>query len=1075
MDPAFAVATQAPQRRARTSDAPSTDAPPIVHEVLGAPGARLDTRTLDVMQRRLGADLREVRVHTDDRAAASARAVNALAYTVGNEIVFDSERYAPGHQEGRDLLAHELVHAVQQGGPRPPALGWRLPIDPPHSPAEIQARRLGVAGQRGVRSTSLQRAEGKTTGMGFYRSAFYANRYFAKNKATPAGWPYDPELADLWAGAKHALADEKSGWTRSEFTVFADRVRDVQESEMKLRGADASGAVDARTGAVLRARAETAAAAKAAEAAREKSAAQPLAEGPADRAPAVPSASARTAIERALKTRDTSTIEAIGDFDAATEAERIELISMLVRQAWVGPGSREEHPLTAIWSSFGASLGAVAGAHLALWDRCRERGAALEDIAPVRAITEQFKRETLRLARANLDQSAQRVNAEMDRYGLSENHDIKTPDMQLPDIVQDPERRRQLEETKMLAVTLTRIQSQQEGLRKKPVGKGGEPFDPARPPLEDFAVGGVSTWQLVKQSWDEGNVIVARILYSNPALYSAMQHGKIGLLSIVAGDPAKHPERMLNDIRTHLMATAGDIALARSNLGGRCDYRTLKPVHAVLRASAPWNEPFYDWVIRHDVSGYEDREFWTDLGIGWATAVVLVAAGFATFGGAPFLALSAAGLGASAVQALLKDEQYRTFAVAYGAQASADSGLVFKGQVDAAEAAALAAKFELGANAVAMIVSAGLHAVALSAPTAIGRGTRALARSGSGSGSQLRTAEFTMGAWTGTVSEDGVLIATHATEHELVFMVDSRGPGLYRIVGGDLIPVVVDTAPVAAAGAGAPGSTGAAALSPPRLSGGSQPPRLPRAEARISFEHGPLALAPAPAALPPGTLPLVAPERLLGRGFEGFTPTGLQALHEFLSVASETASIVAEQRLKLVGKLGKVAADGRAKLLDAYDALRDPRAHARATQLIHTEATRVPGRPDFNAALVRLLERTGPNFRVLPDKVFDTSKAGSGEFVREVTQKGSFRDPAAPILGGDVHGQMTHAYQDLVIDVSGRGLTGNDVRMTIGRISGLSPPQRFEVWNLLFDSQRWTLGQPERLYTILSRRLPGFE
>ena len=62
-----------------------------------------------------GVDLSGVRVHTDERAAESARAVNALAYTVGNRIVFGRAQYAPNTSSGRRLLAHELAHVAQQG------------------------------------------------------------------------------------------------------------------------------------------------------------------------------------------------------------------------------------------------------------------------------------------------------------------------------------------------------------------------------------------------------------------------------------------------------------------------------------------------------------------------------------------------------------------------------------------------------------------------------------------------------------------------------------------------------------------------------------------------------------------------------------------------------------------------------------------------------------------------------------------------------------------------------------------------------------------------------------------------
>src|SRR5262249_49018028 len=57
-------------------------------------------------------DLSHVRVHTDDRAAASARAVNAHAFTVGHDVVFGKGEYAPNTGRGAQLLAHELAHVV---------------------------------------------------------------------------------------------------------------------------------------------------------------------------------------------------------------------------------------------------------------------------------------------------------------------------------------------------------------------------------------------------------------------------------------------------------------------------------------------------------------------------------------------------------------------------------------------------------------------------------------------------------------------------------------------------------------------------------------------------------------------------------------------------------------------------------------------------------------------------------------------------------------------------------------------------------------------------------------------------
>ncbi len=87
---------------------------PVVHEVLRSPGKPLDRETRAFMEPRFGHDFSHVRVHTDDKAAESARAVSALAYAVGRDLVFAHGHYAPGTKEGRRLLAHELAHVTQQ-------------------------------------------------------------------------------------------------------------------------------------------------------------------------------------------------------------------------------------------------------------------------------------------------------------------------------------------------------------------------------------------------------------------------------------------------------------------------------------------------------------------------------------------------------------------------------------------------------------------------------------------------------------------------------------------------------------------------------------------------------------------------------------------------------------------------------------------------------------------------------------------------------------------------------------------------------------------------------------------------
>jgi hypothetical protein len=86
----------------------------VVADALNSGGQPMDTDTQDSMENSFGYDFSKVKIHTDSTAAKSAQALNAHAYTTGNNIVFNKGQYSPGTGAGRKLLAHELTHVVQQ-------------------------------------------------------------------------------------------------------------------------------------------------------------------------------------------------------------------------------------------------------------------------------------------------------------------------------------------------------------------------------------------------------------------------------------------------------------------------------------------------------------------------------------------------------------------------------------------------------------------------------------------------------------------------------------------------------------------------------------------------------------------------------------------------------------------------------------------------------------------------------------------------------------------------------------------------------------------------------------------------
>lgn len=133
-----------PPAPAQVPPAGSGIAPPIVHQALRSPGEPMEPCTRALVEGCLGADLRDVRIHTDALGAASAQAVGALAYTWERHIVFAPGSYAPRTPAGLRLLLHEAVHVLQnrriQDGAAaflrrtcPP--GWRSTVSTDHGRA----------------------------------------------------------------------------------------------------------------------------------------------------------------------------------------------------------------------------------------------------------------------------------------------------------------------------------------------------------------------------------------------------------------------------------------------------------------------------------------------------------------------------------------------------------------------------------------------------------------------------------------------------------------------------------------------------------------------------------------------------------------------------------------------------------------------------------------------------------------------------------------------------------------------------------------------------------------------------
>ncbi|HEV2381685.1 MAG TPA: DUF4157 domain-containing protein [Terriglobia bacterium] len=105
-------------------------------------GQALDAGVRVQMESAFGADFGAVRAHTDAEAHSLNQAVNAVAFTTGKDIFFREGAYGPSTSGGRELLAHELTHVVQQTGP---GIKTKLSVSQPGDPLERQADEMARA------------------------------------------------------------------------------------------------------------------------------------------------------------------------------------------------------------------------------------------------------------------------------------------------------------------------------------------------------------------------------------------------------------------------------------------------------------------------------------------------------------------------------------------------------------------------------------------------------------------------------------------------------------------------------------------------------------------------------------------------------------------------------------------------------------------------------------------------------------------------------------------------------------------------------------------------------------------
>lgn len=105
-------------------------------------GQGMDHSTRSRMESSFGADFSGVRIHTDSRADGLSQTLSARAFTTGRDVFFRQGEYSPGTSSGRELLAHELTHVVQQNGD---GIRRKMTVSEPGDPHEVEADQMARA------------------------------------------------------------------------------------------------------------------------------------------------------------------------------------------------------------------------------------------------------------------------------------------------------------------------------------------------------------------------------------------------------------------------------------------------------------------------------------------------------------------------------------------------------------------------------------------------------------------------------------------------------------------------------------------------------------------------------------------------------------------------------------------------------------------------------------------------------------------------------------------------------------------------------------------------------------------
>ncbi len=592
------------------------------------PGAALDTPSRSWFEARLAADLSRVRIHTGGRADALARGVGANAFTAGTHVYFRAGAYRPESAGGQRLLAHELVHTLQQDG-LPAAGPGQLPLGERSAPAELEAQHLaGNILENGARAGSAAAGTQNGRRQGAYRPGITREcapviRRDDGQSPSPAPAPGvrpppGPAPAPPGAGPTPAPG-ARPGPTRpipAGATTTLDRIRELLDTwwvgpldEYELES---------------------------------------LWDGFGDALPAVANANWD------LFTRSVAGGAELDDIAAVRRVK--EQFKADVKATALGYISSNRTLVVQKLDEMGVTTtgagGEVSTTTRSMSDEQRARVQETQQMANTVAQAQQTRQLLLSIQVGyDLDPEA--------RPGLIGIATGVTPEEHARDVVARRGRR-----------------------SVYPTG-----FNPARrphhPPFGDEQPA-MANDAAVREHYDMLSAIIAGFANANPAIYALVREGRVGEVRNMTPEQAQGTiADSLRNVLVKMDQAAGMLST------DRLDYRDLLPIHEQLRGGAGpsgmnWTGNLERWAVDDELRDYRAREFWLTLGLTSLAAAAFIVANFATFGSATFLVAAGIGLGAAGVQTGRSWERYHELETASSASANDETRLVLEGQVSAA-------------------------------------------------------------------------------------------------------------------------------------------------------------------------------------------------------------------------------------------------------------------------------------------------------------------------------------------------------------------------------------------------------